>query len=639
MPIAPRSPLRSRLGLIVGLGVAASLVAAAFIDLGNPLEAARGRASRLLRLRAAELEAAWDTVARATAPPTGTRGAVVEGAPEDARPATIAGPTSEAGPRGPFDGLFDTGRRAAAAGDLVDAIAFAEDALRAAPDHPRAGEARLALARWWTRLGEPVPARRHREAAAAAPLDALVEGMPIALLARLVEPVDGAGALAALEEGASDALWGAGRPALVPTAAGLTLAAPPAVKAVRAALAPHLDARALDAALVGSARSRAAWRLLRARGIEPTVDRWTAHGEGDAAIAVRGSESGGVAVAALDRGALFRSLSWRAAQGALRQAVESEGSSTPPTGAPELELTLDGYGAPVTVSTDDPAIEAEDEIFQQRLFRGGLLGLALFTALAALSSAKATARAQALADQRSTFVASVSHELRTPVQAVLLLSEALDEGRVVGEAATAKYHARIRHETERMRRLVEDLLDGARIDRGDGPRLEPTSVHMESFLEGFERDARARAEQDGAHVTVVHEGLPARLEFDASAVYRAAWNLFENALRYGRRGDEPARVDVRFGTEAGALVVSVADGGPGIPDRLSETVFEPFERVRDAHEGIAGDTGTGLGLSIVRGIAEAHGGDARVQRAHPARGGGADFVVRFGPRAEEGGAA
>jgi signal transduction histidine kinase len=279
-------------------------------------------------------------------------------------------------------------------------------------------------------------------------------------------------------------------------------------------------------------------------------------------------------------------------------------------------VELAGAGLHYDVVAPDLAREVRRERRRLLALRGGLAGLGVFVALAGILSARALARERRLARLRSTFVASVSHDLRTPLASILLLVENLEHGRVATEAARTKYHGALRQEAERLRRMVEDLLDASRVERGDGPRIAPAPVALAPFLEELEAAFVERATRDGARVSWTREAMPTQLVLDADAVRRAAWNLFENALRHGHRAHETADIRIAVSCDGDTLTFDVADRGPGVPARHREAIFRPFERAREprhtAERGATLDYGTGLGLAIVRAIARAHGGEVEL---------------------------
>ncbi|MCZ6597214.1 MAG: HAMP domain-containing sensor histidine kinase [Planctomycetota bacterium] len=276
----------------------------------------------------------------------------------------------------------------------------------------------------------------------------------------------------------------------------------------------------------------------------------------------------------------------------------------------------------------DPQSIVEEE--GERIFglRIAIVVLALFTAAASLAIHAALRRERRLAELKSSFIANVSHELRTPLSAILLMAENLESGRVDDPAARARYHRLIRSEAQRLRRLVDDVLDFSRLDRGEPPRLLLDDVDLAAFAEGLADEARERIESGGGTL-VFHvpdfraNGAPGRARFDAEAIRRAAMNLVDNALKHSGKSAIEMGLD-RAEDGAPELVLSVRDAGRGVPAARREEVFLPFTRLA---EGDDAAPGAGLGLAIVRDIAEAHGGSARVR--DPDAGPGAVFEIRI----------
>jgi signal transduction histidine kinase len=217
----------------------------------------------------------------------------------------------------------------------------------------------------------------------------------------------------------------------------------------------------------------------------------------------------------------------------------------------------------------------------------------------------------ALVRQRQ-FVADASHELRTPLTSILanleLLTDVLDGER--GEAARSALRS-----SQRMRRLVGDLLLLARADAKRQLPREPTDVGRVLV----EAAAELGPVADGHNLTV--DADEAVVDGTRDELHRMTLNLMENAIRHTPEG---TRIRASVAADDGQVVITVRDNGPGVAPELRERVFERFVRG-------AGDRGSssGLGLSIVRAVAESHGGTVALEDAQP----GALFVVRL-PRAE-----
>ena len=202
-------------------------------------------------------------------------------------------------------------------------------------------------------------------------------------------------------------------------------------------------------------------------------------------------------------------------------------------------------------------------------------------------------------DRERLFVDEASHELRTPLGVLKAeVDLALKEPRSHDELVAALRS--IAQETERLRRLTQDLLVLARSDRGRLP-VHRTDVDVSSVIERVAAEFEERATQAGVRVRIAGSGARARV--DADRIRQAVENLVDNALRHTGRG---GTVEVRTDLDGSRLCVVVSDSGSGFPPDLLDRAFEPFAR---SDGGRAGD-GAGLGLAIVRAVAEAHGGSA-----------------------------
>jgi len=232
-------------------------------------------------------------------------------------------------------------------------------------------------------------------------------------------------------------------------------------------------------------------------------------------------------------------------------------------------------------------------------------------------------RERTLATLKTDFVANVSHELRTPLASILLLSENLEAGRVSAPADQARYHSLIRREALRLRRLVDDVLDFSRLERGKRIDIRREPLRVDPWLERTFEELGEWAREHTLELAIARSPTEAEAEIDAEALRRALLNLLDNARKHSG-GTQVELSAMRAGRE---LVLSVRDHGRGISAEDRERVFEPFTRLAN------GDApGAGLGLSIVREIAREHGGTVRA--LEPESGPGIVFQMRI-PLAEE----
>lgn len=202
-------------------------------------------------------------------------------------------------------------------------------------------------------------------------------------------------------------------------------------------------------------------------------------------------------------------------------------------------------------------------------------------------------------DRERRFVDEASHELRTPLGVLKAeVDLALKEPRSRDELEAALRS--IAQETERLRRLTQDLLVLARSDRGRLP-VHRAEVDVSEIVERVGAEFEDRARAGGVSLRV--SGSTVRARVDVDRLRQAVENLVDNAIRHaGRDGT----VEIRADLDGDRLRVVVSDSGAGFPGDLLERVFEPFARADDDREA----EGAGLGLAIVRAVAEAHGGSA-----------------------------
>jgi len=206
---------------------------------------------------------------------------------------------------------------------------------------------------------------------------------------------------------------------------------------------------------------------------------------------------------------------------------------------------------------------------------------------------------------RRDFVANASHELKTPVAAIRVLAESLDDALDDEDPDTARrFVGRIGEEAERLGRLVKDLLDLSKVERGT---LAVEPVDMVALVKDVSgRSARQAAERGLDLRTGLQPGVSMR--GDRAQLALLVSNLVDNAIQYTQPG---GRVTVELrGQDAGGVRIVVADTGMGIPSNELPRVFERFYRIDKARDRQTG--GTGLGLAIVRHVAESHGGRVTV---------------------------
>ena len=285
-----------------------------------------------------------------------------------------------------------------------------------------------------------------------------------------------------------------------------------------------------------------------------------------------------------------------------RAACDLMGVSEPPRGATILESTASTgifeVSERVRVTREPMTVDVERS---GRELRVGVSMLGDET-LVVLSD---RTRERQIEDLRRDFVVNASHELKTPVTAIQTLGDAISVTLPSDPARAASLVKRLNDESERLARLVNELLDLRRLEVA-GP-LERTPVDLAEVIRLVVAEQLPRAEARSVTLEVdAPEGAPvAGVHADLEAVVK---NLVSNAVKYNREG---GRVDVRLRTEDATRVLTVSDTGIGIRQQDLPRIFERFYRVDTARSRATG--GTGLGLSIVRHAVERHRGRVQVE--------------------------
>ncbi|HEX6200666.1 MAG TPA: ATP-binding protein [Thermoanaerobaculia bacterium] len=245
-----------------------------------------------------------------------------------------------------------------------------------------------------------------------------------------------------------------------------------------------------------------------------------------------------------------------------------------------------------------------------------------------LEAAKAEAQAANAAKDR--FLAMLGHELRNPLASISTALEVLERRSGASSGPDDRMRGIVLRQMHHLARLVDDLLDVSRIERGKLPlRLE--RVDLARLVRDVAETERARIEEKGVRFEVRIPPEPVWVEGDPTRLTQVVYNLVSNAAKFTGAG---GAVEVRVAREGlepapGTAVVTVRDTGLGIDRADLQRIFEPFTQTEDAVELAAG--GLGLGLPIVKGLIDAHGGEIRA--ASEGRGRGADVTVRL-PAAE-----
>jgi two-component system, OmpR family, phosphate regulon sensor histidine kinase PhoR len=207
---------------------------------------------------------------------------------------------------------------------------------------------------------------------------------------------------------------------------------------------------------------------------------------------------------------------------------------------------------------------------------------------------------------KSEFISNVSHELKTPLSIISMFGEMLAMGRTRSSDQAHEYAEIIWRESVRLSRLIDNVLDFAKIERG-ADAYEFAEDDVGEVVERAVELSRHRFDRAEMVLEVtVEPDLPV-LSIDSNALTLAVLNLLDNALKYAAEG---GRLEVAVGREKGRVVLQVRDFGPGIPEDDQPHVFERFYRARSVR--LQPIRGSGIGLALVKHIAQAHHGDIEV---------------------------
>lgn len=212
------------------------------------------------------------------------------------------------------------------------------------------------------------------------------------------------------------------------------------------------------------------------------------------------------------------------------------------------------------------------------------------------------------AKRRRQMLADVAHELRSPVSIIRMMAGALDDGTADDPDRKSRAISSLARSSERLQRLVGDLLDLARLDLNELP-INPQLVSLRELASNAVEAHSAQAVEAAIKLCPVDAGDPVMRKVDPVRLSQVLDNLIGNAIEYAGEGAE-VRVSVEPGIEA---KITVSDTGRGIPVAHLPYIFDPFYRVDSARTP---DTGhSGLGLRISKGLVEAQGGTLTITSA------------------------
>jgi len=271
----------------------------------------------------------------------------------------------------------------------------------------------------------------------------------------------------------------------------------------------------------------------------------------------------------------------------------------------------------IAVAPQDPE-QVMRSIRNRRLIYSITLGfLSLGMILGIVLAFRDITRERALSLLRSEFVSNVTHELKTPLTAIRMFAETLRLGRTRSRREQDEYLNIIINESERLTRLIDTVLDFARIERGQKEYSLRRIALSQTVLEALETLQFTLREGGFTITKEIEAGV--ELQADPDAMKQALLNLLSNAIKYA--GSQRV-IALRLRREGGNAVLQVEDQGIGIAENELEDIFTPYYRAGGSEQNTR--SGAGLGLAVVRHIIAAHNGSITVKSQ---KGAGSTFTI------------
>ncbi len=256
-----------------------------------------------------------------------------------------------------------------------------------------------------------------------------------------------------------------------------------------------------------------------------------------------------------------------------------------------------------------------------RVTLGALIGIALLSIMGgAWLVFRDLQREVQEARRRSDFVSNVSHELKTPLTSIRMFTELLAEGRVESPARAKEYLGIITSETARLTRLINNVLDFARLEKGE-KRYHFQDISLVEVVRKTVESYRPHLDRGGFQLEVAIPAESLCVHGDRDGLAQVVLNLLSNAEKYS---SEVKSIRVALKRNGDSACLEVEDRGRGVPKGFEERIFEQFVRAHDSLSDAI--PGAGLGLTLARQIVRAHKGEIWYE---PRQGGGARFIVQL----------
>ncbi len=226
----------------------------------------------------------------------------------------------------------------------------------------------------------------------------------------------------------------------------------------------------------------------------------------------------------------------------------------------------------------------------------------------------------AIAQQQQDFVSSISHELKTPLTSIRMYGEMLKEG-WVDESKKNEYYNYIFHESERLTRLINNILQLARMTRSElGAEIKER--RLGEIIDILKSTISSQVSRAGFELNLNCGSPEALVKVDEDLILQVLINLVDNAIKFSY-GAEIKRIDIEFGEEGEAVVLKIRDYGPGVDQSNMNQIFSLF--YRGESELIRETKGTGIGLALVKELLRLMNASISVKNVSP----GAMFVISF----------
>lgn len=267
---------------------------------------------------------------------------------------------------------------------------------------------------------------------------------------------------------------------------------------------------------------------------------------------------------------------------------------------------------------ESPVVAATQASLNRNLIVLGFAVLVLFGALVFMFINAQREREFAL--RQAGFLANVTHELKTPLAVMQAAGENISDGRVTDGERLKSYGNHIYDEAIRLRKMIDKLLDVAKVDSGQ-TMVNQKPVHLDIFLSEYYKNHRQYVTNRGFAFKIDEISATPMVMIDTTHLETILNNLIENSMKYS-----PDKKAIRMCVSATrtSVTVSIQDQGIGIPKKVQKHIFNKFFRVESADT--ANTKGHGLGLAIVKNLVELNGGKIAVS-SEPGK--GSEFSVTF----------